>query len=92
MDQFTQFRKRMFENLEGNQIKLFFKFLVELVDIRAEKLKMPSYMCQQKDKMYYYSLERGEDFHKFNRKSIITMLLIALADKEPTTNEFDKIK
>ncbi len=49
MEQFNKFRKRIFEDEEGNNINGWFYHLVELVDIRAEKLKMPSYMCQHKD-------------------------------------------
>jgi len=67
--------------------------LAKLIDKSLEKFKFPSYMTCHIGNDYLRE-DRGYDKKEyiFNRKAFLTMLIIALTEKEPTTIELEKIK
>ena len=68
-----------------------------MIDEFLERYKFPHFMT--KHVKNYHRKERGKPRksaakvrEEFNRKTFLTMLMIALSDKEPTTMEFEKVK
>jgi hypothetical protein len=84
------------QDRKGRILKDQFKDLVNQIDPCLETFKFPNYMTSHIGERYFH-YNRGSPNcckyqHNFNRKAFLTMLMIALSDKEPTTIEFDKVK
>ena len=68
-----------------------FKELVSLIDPSIETFRFPNFTTNHIGEKYFH-YNRGtpgccENEHIFNRKTFLTMLIIALSEKEPTTIE-----
>jgi hypothetical protein len=95
---FKNYRQRMFviHDKKGKTLRNQFKELVDLIDPCLETFKFPRFMTSHIGERYFH-YDRGSQGcckypHTFNRKAFLTMLIIALSEKEPTTSQFEKVK
>jgi hypothetical protein len=68
-----------------------------LIDESLERYKFPHYMTKHVKNYHREEIDKPSKSapkvqEVFNRKTFLTMLMIALSDKEPTTKEFEKVK
>jgi dsRNA-specific ribonuclease len=68
-----------------------------LIDESLERYKFPHYMTKHVENYHRDEIDKPSKSapkvqEVFNRKTFLTMLMIALSDKEPTTKEFEKVK
>lgn len=84
------------QDKKGKMVDNPFKELVSLIDPSIETFRFPNFTTNHIGEKYFH-YNRGtlgccENEHIFNRKTFLTMLIIALSEKEPTIIEFEKIK